>query len=175
MQKTPPGSLSPSTWIAPPPGQYKINVDAAVINGKTGGVGVVIRDWEGVVMAAATLETHYLLSVMKAEAMAIFMGLNIAAHGCFFDLEIEGDNIGIVEVLVSTHNLTGPFGTIIANCKALLNRFRLYKFLHVKRKGNLVAHSLANLALTRPNLIWLEETLLEICNQVHLDILDLVV
>ncbi|MED6153875.1 hypothetical protein PIB30_106284, partial [Stylosanthes scabra] len=52
----PPGSQSPNFFIPPQFGTYKLNIDATMINGRRGGVGVVVRDSEGAVMAAATLE-----------------------------------------------------------------------------------------------------------------------
>ncbi|MED6111243.1 hypothetical protein PIB30_050796 [Stylosanthes scabra] len=73
----PVGSQSPSVWRAPQPGKYKIHVYAANINGEKGGVGVVIRDSYGVVVAAATLEADSSLSVREAEAYAFYQGLNI--------------------------------------------------------------------------------------------------
>ncbi|RYQ97110.1 hypothetical protein Ahy_B08g093111 [Arachis hypogaea] len=54
-QRTHPRSQSASKWRAPEQGRYKVNVDAAIINERRGGVSVVIRNWEGVVVLAATL------------------------------------------------------------------------------------------------------------------------
>ncbi|XP_016173756.1 uncharacterized protein LOC107616295 [Arachis ipaensis] len=152
-----PTNSSPSIQ-EPPPGRYKINVDAASNNGVKGGVGVVIRDSNGLVVAAATLEVAPALSVREAEAFAFYQGVNIAAQTCFLEIEIEGDNIEVVNALNSNNPFGGTFGTIISNCKALLCCFRFYKISHIKRNKNSVAHSLAKLALTRPNLMWLEET-----------------
>ncbi|RYR53249.1 hypothetical protein Ahy_A06g028266 [Arachis hypogaea] len=171
IQEPPPSSQSPSGWRTPPPGRYKINVDAASNNGVKGGVGVVIRDSNGVVVAAAMLEVAPALSVREAEAFSFYQGVNIVAQTCFLEIEIEGDNIEVVNALNSNSSFGGPFGTIISNCKALLCCFRFYKMSHIKRNGNSVVHSLAKLALTKPNLMWLEETPTKICNLVHLDIL----
>ncbi|RYQ98858.1 hypothetical protein Ahy_B07g086668 [Arachis hypogaea] len=146
-------------------------MDAASNNGAKEGVGVVIRDSNRVVVAAATLEVTSALSVREAEAFAFYQGVNIAAQACFLEIEIEGDNIEVINALNSNSPFGRPFGTIISNCNALLCCFRFYKISHIKRNGNSVAHSLAKLALTRPNLMWLEETPTEVCNLVHLDIL----
>ncbi|MED6125538.1 hypothetical protein PIB30_069394 [Stylosanthes scabra] len=53
-RQPPPGSTSPSSWSCPSPGRYKLNVDAAVINGGRSAAGIVIRDGDGMVVRAAT-------------------------------------------------------------------------------------------------------------------------
>ncbi|XP_016185211.1 uncharacterized protein LOC107626829 [Arachis ipaensis] len=83
IQELLPGNQSPSGWRTPPPDRYKINVDAASNNGVKGGVGVVIRDSNGVVVAAATLEVAPALSVREAKAFAFYQRVNIAAQTCF--------------------------------------------------------------------------------------------
>ncbi|XP_016168076.1 uncharacterized protein LOC107610546 [Arachis ipaensis] len=124
-QEPPPGSQSDDFWSAPPPNTFKLNVDAATNNGGRGGVGVVIRDSEEVVAAAATLEIASSLSVREAEAMACYLGLEFAIQCCFFDIELEGDNIKTVKALKSEYPFGGSFGVIIFNCKTFLNRFRV--------------------------------------------------
>ncbi|MED6156559.1 hypothetical protein PIB30_015445 [Stylosanthes scabra] len=93
------GSQSPSFWSPPLSGHYKVNVDASKINGGRGGIGVVVRDTYGLVVAAATLEADSSLSVREAEALAFYPGLNIAAHSCFLEIEAESDNIEVVRAL----------------------------------------------------------------------------
>ncbi|MED6115968.1 hypothetical protein PIB30_095769 [Stylosanthes scabra] len=83
------GDLMAELWTTPKPGRYKLNVDAAVLNGDKSGVGAVIRDEEGVVVGAATLEIDASLTIREAEAMAVYLGINFALYCCFFDIEIE--------------------------------------------------------------------------------------
>ncbi|XP_057760300.1 uncharacterized protein LOC130980657 [Arachis stenosperma] len=99
LQRTHPESQSANNWRAPEQGRYKVNVNAAIINDRRGGVGVVIRDWEGVVVLAATLEVAASFSVREAEAWAIFMGLSLAAQGYFLEVEVEGDNVEVIQAL----------------------------------------------------------------------------
>ncbi|KAL4343432.1 uncharacterized protein LOC107646667 [Arachis ipaensis] len=59
-------------WKCPPTNIMKINVDAVVPHDINGGVGVVIRDEMGIIMALATKEIPYLLEAHEAEAYAAF-------------------------------------------------------------------------------------------------------
>ncbi|RYR04616.1 hypothetical protein Ahy_B06g084388 [Arachis hypogaea] len=112
LQEPLPGSQSDDFWSAPPPNTFKLNVDAATNNGGKGGVGVVIRDSEGVVTAAATLEIASSLSVREAtEAMACYLGLKFATQYYFFDIELEGDNIKMVKTLKSKYPLGGELSS----------------------------------------------------------------
>ncbi|MED6161464.1 hypothetical protein PIB30_060938 [Stylosanthes scabra] len=95
---------------------FKFNVDAAT-NLERVGVGVVVRDNEGVVMVAAMLEALYPLSVKEAEAIALFLDVVNAAQNCFLSIKIEGDNVEVIMALNSSQAYSDHFGTIIANCK----------------------------------------------------------
>ncbi|MED6132411.1 hypothetical protein PIB30_018802 [Stylosanthes scabra] len=77
-QQPSPGSDSNSHWSPLPPGTFKLNFDAACNYDGRRGVGVVIRNEDGVVNAAATMEVQENLSVKEAEAMGAFMGLEFA-------------------------------------------------------------------------------------------------
>ncbi|RYR36999.1 hypothetical protein Ahy_A09g041931 [Arachis hypogaea] len=44
LQRTHPESQSANNWRTPEQGRYKVNVDAAIINDRRGGVGVVIKN-----------------------------------------------------------------------------------------------------------------------------------
>ncbi|MED6183197.1 hypothetical protein PIB30_035799 [Stylosanthes scabra] len=93
------GSQRPNFWSAPSPGTYKMNVNAIMINGRRGGVSVVVRNWEGAIMATATLEICSSLSVKEAEEMTVFFGLQLAAQWCFLNIEIEWDSWGVHEAM----------------------------------------------------------------------------
>ncbi|MED6216029.1 hypothetical protein PIB30_003674 [Stylosanthes scabra] len=72
---TPPGSNNTNNCRSPEAGRYKVNVDAKMINDGRRGVSVVIRDEECSIMMAITLEASSILSIIEAEAEALFIGL----------------------------------------------------------------------------------------------------
>ncbi|KAK2650956.1 hypothetical protein Ddye_018445 [Dipteronia dyeriana] len=66
-------------WKPPGKGLFKINTDAA-INGSLGrvGIGIIIRDSAGHVMASSSQSLRSVLSPQSAEAVAILRGLQLA-------------------------------------------------------------------------------------------------
>ncbi|KAL4314926.1 hypothetical protein AHAS_Ahas15G0133900 [Arachis hypogaea] len=144
-------------WICPPTNTMKVNVDAAVPHDINGGVGVVIRNEMGIIMAAATQAIPYPLEEHEAEAYAAFWGLNFAKDCCFSKVILESDNIEVMGALKQRRCFNSCFGTFITDAISLIRNFRFVEFSHVKREGNKVAHELATLALTTPNCMWMED------------------
>lgn len=66
-------------WINPKPPQYKVNTDEAVFaQQQDSGVGAVIRDNEGRVVAALSKNLHYPLGPLEAEAKALEEAIDFA-------------------------------------------------------------------------------------------------
>ncbi|MED6115165.1 hypothetical protein PIB30_087582 [Stylosanthes scabra] len=61
-------------WEAPPTTHVKINVDAAVPKDKNGGVGIIVRDDLGQILAASTWAIPFLLEAHETEAFAAYKG-----------------------------------------------------------------------------------------------------
>ena len=60
-------------WKPPDFGRYKINFDGAVFGDQvSAGIGVVIRDWEGQIIAALSQRVWYPGSVYSFEALAAY-------------------------------------------------------------------------------------------------------
>ena len=77
-------SASQKHWKCPPAGWFKMNVDAAIkINQQRVGLGIVIRNSEGKLIAAALKPKKWLDKVDYAEAEATKYGLEVAENaGC---------------------------------------------------------------------------------------------
>jgi len=66
-------------WETPPRGAVKINVDGAISEqGRNSGIGVVIRDFRGKVIAACSKYLVGLFSVMEVELLAVETGILLA-------------------------------------------------------------------------------------------------
>ena len=64
-------------WV--PPSWYKVNTDAAVFsNLQTVGIGVIIRDHEGLVVAALSQHLHLPLGSLEAKAKAMDVAASLA-------------------------------------------------------------------------------------------------
>ncbi|XP_016199994.1 uncharacterized protein LOC107641002 [Arachis ipaensis] len=157
-------------WKYPPTNIMKVKVDAAVPHDINGGVGVVIRDEMGIIMALAIQAIPYPFEAHEAEAYAAFWGLNFIKDCCFAKVILKSDNTEVMGAL-KQRCFSSCFGTFIIDAISLIKNFRSVEFSHVKREGNRVAHELATLALTNPNCMWMEDVLNHIQNLALLDVL----
>ena len=146
------------SWKPPAMGRVKINYDGAVFN-KTGeaGIGVIIRNPQGVVMASLSQRIPFPHSVEAVEATAARVAVQLAYDLGFKEVEVEGDSINIVQALSQTEPNYTLYGHIINDTKFTSQLLVSVHFLHVKREGNKVAHSLAKRArCNQPFQVWME-------------------
>ena len=149
MSKSPPTSLAiQQKWSYPPEGWFKVNVDAAVkMEQQRTGLGIVIRNSEGKVMAAAMRPTKFLSKVDAAEAEAAKFGLEIAENVGCFPLIIESDSKEVVELISIKKSTRTEIFWVISEIQDRMKRLKKVKIQHTPRGCNSLAHSLANLAL----------------------------
>ncbi|KAJ4706853.1 Ribonuclease H-like domain containing protein [Melia azedarach] len=90
-----------STAIWSPPGSgLKLNVDATINNQKgQAGLGCIIRNSSGDVMAAASTKRACLGSVEVAEALAILEGIHLAKESGLHLTLIESDSANVVSYI----------------------------------------------------------------------------
>ncbi|CAL8999085.1 unnamed protein product, partial [Prunus brigantina] len=92
-----PQVLDQETKSPPPVGKYKLNVDSAYIpETSVGGIGAVIRNDKGEVMAAMALPLATATSPKYAEIMALHFKMNFAQDASFSSNLIEFDSQGVV-------------------------------------------------------------------------------
>ncbi|XWS36260.1 hypothetical protein CRYUN_Cryun20dG0070200 [Craigia yunnanensis] len=78
----------------------------------------------------------------------------------FYNVEIEGDALGIIKKLQGKENDLSPIGTLMEEAKARARRFHFCKFLHTGRMGNMVAHRLAKYGLElKEERFWVDDCL----------------
>ena len=102
-------------WKAPQGNTVKSNTDAAFVSstGKAG-LGFVIRNSEGLVMASGGKNLSDVRDVETAEALAIILfGISVAWESGFNDMEVESDAISVVQLLHSPKSKSGPLSLII--------------------------------------------------------------
>ncbi|XP_024046508.1 uncharacterized protein LOC112100876 [Citrus clementina] len=81
-----------SSWLRPPQGLFKANVDAAINEEKKeAGLGVVIRDSKGEVIATAVNRTPFYGNVAQAEATVVNFGLQTTMEVDLLPLIVETD------------------------------------------------------------------------------------
>ena len=97
-----PGPRLAARWSPPPENCYKINFDAALFDQLgSAGIGVVVRDHRGEVMAALSQKIALPQSVALAEARAAHKAITFAQEMSFFRIQVEGDCLGVIRALQS--------------------------------------------------------------------------
>ena len=146
-------------WKPPEHGTYKVNYDGAVFSqqGKAG-LGVIIRNHEGAVMASLAQQIPLPTTVAQVEALAARRATEFALEIGITTAILEGDSETIVKELMEPNPSLALHGHLIQDVKSLQNSFNSLNFTHVRREGNNVAHALARWAIKKPNLtVWMED------------------
>ena len=137
------------TWILPPAGMSKINVDAAVAKTETkGAVGAVCRSAEGLYLGASAVVFDGISHPGVLEALACREALDIVDDLLLQHIRVASDCLEVVKGL-SMVNL-GRFGSVLAEIK---DRARLRgdtTFVHEGRGSNEEAHRIARFASSLP-------------------------
>ena len=152
-------SRSRLPWTPPSAGFYKLNFDGAVFeNSGRAGLGVVVRDVEGMIIAALSQNIPLPSSVESVEAMAARRAILLAQEISLTRVVMEGDSLKVIEAINSPKQCRTQWGHIIEDIKIASLYLQECSFCHVSRGGNNLAHSLARRAvLTADTDVWLEE------------------
>ena len=139
---------------------YKLNFDAAVFTEQqSSGIGAIIRNAQGQVMAGMSAKGPYVRNSEEAEALACRQAVVFALEAGFSELVIEGDNSTVMKAIsgLSYHN--SLLGHVYEDICAYLNGMQLVSISCIKRGGNMVAHSLAKYAKNISDVVyWLEDS-----------------
>ncbi|KAL2892194.1 LINE-1 reverse transcriptase-like protein [Bienertia sinuspersici] len=147
-----------SKWSAPAQGSYKVNSDVAFLENMMMGFGMVVRDHVGDVLMSSCLKLKGVDRIDVAEAMALRHAVKIAIEAGFRAVVVETDCMRVFTHLKNKLQDNSEFGSIINDIRLLGGGCSSFSVSHVKRSGNVVAHSLAKLCSQYEGLIvWMEE------------------
>ncbi|GLT74509.1 hypothetical protein SLA2020_463010, partial [Shorea laevis] len=132
-------------WKPPPAGFVKLNTDGSALkNPGIAGAGGVFRDDLGNWLCGFSRYVGITTS-LSAELWAIRDGLRIAIHRGFSKLLVETDS-KVATILLDTNcHKFHSLGTLISDCRAMLNQFHEIHILHEYREANGVADCLAKI------------------------------
>ena len=137
-------SPEPVRWAPPPLGQYKVNSDGAVFaNQRKVGLGVMIRDNNGNVIAALSSPMVGPLGTLETEAKAMEVGMRFTLDLGIRDVVVECDALVVFNTV---QGLATPSSSILFSVDSILQQacwFRSCCFSYTKREGNVPAHMLA--------------------------------
>ncbi|XP_056692194.1 uncharacterized protein [Spinacia oleracea] len=135
--------LSSSSWVPPPSGIVKVNIDAHIMEGEYVGLGVVIRDMAGVVLVAATRRIKVGWNACTSEAAAARYGMQVARRCGYNSIWLESDALNVVKAIDRPTIGYSPLFLIYDDINMLSKSFNVFVISHVKRAGNTVAHLVA--------------------------------
>ena len=134
-------------WSPPQSGHYKVNVDGVVFSKrKQVGIGVIIRDSTGMVIAALSQKLALPLGALEIEAKAMEVGVQFALDVAVRDVTMEGDSKCICDALQGRGETASSVQNVVAGTIHLAQAFRNIIFSHTKRQANVPAHLLAQYA-----------------------------
>uniref|UniRef100_A0A803PNH7 Reverse transcriptase domain-containing protein n=1 Tax=Cannabis sativa TaxID=3483 RepID=A0A803PNH7_CANSA len=135
-------------WTPPPLGMLKMNVDAAVDSTrKITGMGALIRNSNGAVVAAISQPILGCYASHEMEALAMFHCLNWAIQLHLPVSLVETDALKVSIALCKSSSAISSFQDLIADITSLLSFFSNVNVSHVKRSANMAADGLAKFAL----------------------------
>ncbi|XP_075659244.1 uncharacterized protein LOC142629149 [Castanea sativa] len=148
------------SWLPPEGMIYKLNFDAAVfMDASDSGVGVIIRNERGEVMAALSSRGCAVMDSEEAEVLACRQAMEFAIDAGFSDLIVEGDNSTVMKSIVSAQTDWSRLGNLYDDIHCLAGRMRHVEFRGIRRSANGVAHSLARFARhISEDIVWLEDS-----------------
>ena len=89
-------------WQPPKGTMYKLNFDEAVfVDMTTLGIGVIIWNDRGQVMATLSSKSHAVMDSEEAEVLVCRKALEFAVDAGFSELIVEGDNINVINSIKS--------------------------------------------------------------------------
>ncbi|XP_075658761.1 uncharacterized protein LOC142628577 [Castanea sativa] len=130
-------------WQPPPVTKFKVNFDEAVFKeDKQAGLGVVIRNHQGQVIASLSENVVLPPSIEDVEALVAVRAVSFAAKLGVLSTVIEGDLEVVIKALKSEEESLSTFGHLISAAKLSMDGFSSLSFTHTRRQGINLAHSL---------------------------------
>ena len=107
-------------WKPPDPGMYKINSDVVLdMVGHMVGLGVVIRNSDGLVMSSSSQKITTTFFPQVAEAVAISRGLQLAIDSGLTPCMLESDAEVVVKWINNVVPLCSEIGNVISDILVL--------------------------------------------------------
>ena len=150
-----------------------MNVDGAIFKErKESGVGVIIRDVNGLVVAAMCKKFHAPLGPLEVEAKAFESGLQFAKDVGLQEFILKGDSLNVVRALRGLSPPSVSVMSIIYGVQSSCNDVRKVLFSHVCRQGKIPAHLLAKHAISIVDfMVWMEENPCFLEQALHHDVM----
>ena len=135
------------------------------------GLGVVVRDKDGLAIASMVTRIPQQLQPTEIEALAAYKAVRFARELGLSQAVLEGDSSIVMSALNSSNPGLAPCGLLIQDTLNVATGFSKLSYSHTKREGNSIAHNLAQLAANIPNcVIWMEDVPSNVLSFYHADL-----
>ena len=122
------------------------------------GLGVVIRDCNGNIIAALSQKIKLPHSVESVEALAAHKAVIFVKELSIFKVVEEGNCLRVVQALKALDRCKTLYGNVIEDTHSQGVTLQHCQFQHVRRDGNKLAHALARRAVLSADIdVWVEE------------------
>lgn len=138
---------NPAKWEAPCVGWKKVNWDAS-IDKDTGrmGFGILVRDDQGLILAAYSKTIMGRLDPTNAEAKAALLAILLCKQLGLSHVHLEGDAQLVINAILSPKQNWSSMGMLVEDIRQEVQALQHWKISFVRRKGNKAAHNLSRLA-----------------------------
>jgi ribonuclease HI len=128
-------------------------------NKKLMGIGVVVRDYAGGVVATKSVTKDYICDPVVAEALALWTAVELFGQLGFNDVIFEGDCLEVVRGIREEGRNVTRYGSTLEETKEMLKDCRHWEISHARRTANEAAHRVAKMAVSlNVNQLWLTTT-----------------
>ncbi|XP_024175479.1 uncharacterized protein LOC112181303 [Rosa chinensis] len=134
-------------WQSPAADTLKLNIDGAYVPHLTkGGIGGILRNSRGNVVAAFQRLVHFVSSAFHVELLATQAGLELIRRHNYRSVVIETDCQIAVQDICSASPVLTQYGTLIVDIQTTFKNLQLVRLCFGPRTCNRVAHRLAGIA-----------------------------
>ena len=139
---------------------YKLNFYAAVFDGiQCLGFGAIIQNFVGEVMAAMSVKGPSISCSEEAEALACRKALEFVVESGLTEMIIERDNATVMKAVASSSGDLSLLGHVYEGIKCSIRGLHSTSISCIRRKGNKVAHILAQYTRNiADELYWMEDS-----------------
>lgn len=151
--------LARHIWKPPPPGYFKVNIDAAYIQEKGRmGIGIVVRDHRGDVHVVLAAPKSAVKSIFVAESCALLRATILCNELGLVQMEFEGDAQQVVEAVNSNSADTSWEGQVVEDIKIIMSSHKYWSLQYMGRGGNKAADAATKIGLSLfSEIVWIEE------------------
>jgi len=130
----------------------KVNVDAAfVLADRSGATGAILKDNQGVFVAASSSFIPHVPSAVVAEALAMLHGLRFANDLGYSRIQAESDNLEVIQLCLGEERIWNEATAVYAEIISTAGSIGNVSFSHCRREANEVANDIARVCFSSQN------------------------